>query len=159
MAKGGKRNGAGRPKGSPNKRTIEREDLATQIAVRDLRSKPLAKELIETFMHIAAGYASTYQPREGNDRSSMQLFEKWARLAVSWACDLAPYQSPTFRAIIVAPNEAPSRGAEVLHTMEEVRREMLAAGVKPEMLARALKDDDGEPLDGEIIEGEIVDDE
>jgi hypothetical protein len=29
-------------------------------------------------------------------------FKGWARLAVAWAADLAPYQSPTFRAISIS---------------------------------------------------------
>jgi hypothetical protein len=30
-------------------------------------------------------------------------FERWARLACATAKDLAPYQSPTFRAVVIAP--------------------------------------------------------
>ena len=30
-------------------------------------------------------------------------FERWARLACATAKDLAPYQSPTYRAVVIAP--------------------------------------------------------
>jgi hypothetical protein len=30
-------------------------------------------------------------------------FERWARLACTTAKDLAPYQSPTYRAVVIAP--------------------------------------------------------
>ena len=153
---GGRRPGPGRKPGTKNQSTLEREELSRRLAVRQdphLRGKPLAKEVIENFMHIAAGYAAQYQPRAGKDRASQAAFEKWARLAVSWACELAPYQSPTYGAITIAPAQEPGDGAVVLHSMEEVRREMLIAGIKPEMLARALDEgDDGEPLEGEVLE-------
>lgn len=66
---------------------------------------------------------------------------------------MAPYQSPTYRAVVLAPIESPKE-VTLLHTMGDVRREMLAVGIRPEMLARVIDDkDDGEPLDDEEDRG------
>jgi hypothetical protein len=35
--------------------------------------------------------------------SEAERFERWARLACATAKDLAPYQSPTYRAVVIAP--------------------------------------------------------
>jgi len=97
---GGLRNGAGRPKGIPNKATIEKAMIAGQIAARaEMQGRKLAKEVLDEFMHLFAEMAAS--AREGGDETR---FEKWARLAVQCAKDLAAYQSPTLRAIMVAPN-------------------------------------------------------
>jgi len=101
--RGGRRIGAGRRKGSKSKSTIEREQLIEQTAARHDPSKrgdPLAKEVVEQFMLIAAGYASKYQP--GKPEGDEKKFLQWAKLAVEWAAELAPYQSPKFRAIVIA---------------------------------------------------------
>lgn len=53
----------------------------------------------------------------------------------------------------MAPIESPKE-VTLLHTMGDVRREMLAVGIRPEMLARVIDDkDDGEPLDDEEDRG------
>lgn len=115
-SKPGERRG-GRKRGTPNKRTEEKKllPLMEQARAHGAGHK-LAKEVIEEFMIVAAGTAARYQPRprqedgqeegkfkETNKLANPDLFEKWAKLAVAWATDLAPYQSPTFRAIVVAP--------------------------------------------------------
>jgi hypothetical protein len=67
-------------------------------------------------------------------------FQDWARLAVSWATDLAPYQSPTFRAISIShqKEETEDRGTTVLHSLDQVRQLLLSRGVSPEQFGRAL---------------------
>jgi hypothetical protein len=74
--------------------------------------KALAKDALALFLEIFMGRASHYQPRprqDGDDRveqnrhANEELFEKWARLSVECAKALAPFQSPTFRAIVVTP--------------------------------------------------------
>ena len=74
----------------------------------------LAKDIIEEFMQTALGYARHYaldekdldlsaSPNEQIKRDwKRNQFRAWARLAVTWATDLAPYQSPTFRAISIS---------------------------------------------------------
>lgn len=110
----GTNRGGGRPKGKKNRGTIEKERLAAEIAaktVMDARAagKKLAKEVLEEFMFLFAGMAATYQPlppgtiapagRQPDDAK----FNEYAKLAVHCAQKLAPYQSPTFQAIMVAP--------------------------------------------------------
>ena len=108
-AKPGERRG-GRVKGTPNRATIEKAKIAEQVMARaEMRGEQLAKEVLNDFMQLFAGMAATHQPiPEGQSiplgrRPDETKFEKWARLAVQCAKDLAPYQSPTFRAIVVAP--------------------------------------------------------
>jgi hypothetical protein len=57
-----------------------------------------------------------------------------------WAADLAPYQSPTFRAISISPaqDDGPKRGTVVMHTIEQVREQLILRGVPPDQLGRAL---------------------
>lgn len=147
------KNKGGRPKGSRNKRLIEKELLEQQRAAAWANRKSaggngkpqpkLAKQLIEDFMHAAAGYAATYQRANNIDK-----FQEWAKLAVEWASRLAPYQSPTYRAIVISP-EAPPPDAdgEVITTLEGVREHLLLSGVPVEQVARALM---AREIDGEV---------
>jgi hypothetical protein len=152
-AKPGERRG-GRQKGAPNKRKVEREHRMLQAAVIDQGGTmpDLAKDVIEQFMQIAVSYAKHYALKERDldhtDAKAEQAkrewkqskFQDWARLAVGWATDLAPYQSPTFRAISIShqKDEEEDRGTTVLHSMEQVREVLLLRGVTLEQLGRAL---------------------
>lgn len=106
----GERRG-GRGKGTRNKATLERERIAAEIAARtvaDARAtgKKLAKDVLEEFMLLFAGMAASYQPWPvglgKNPGENVGQFEKWARLACEQAAKLAPFQSPTFRAVMVS---------------------------------------------------------
>jgi hypothetical protein len=115
----------GRLKGVPNKATIERALLAERaIAEAKANAKPLAREVLDQFMQLFAGMAAHHQPMPAGqmappDRNPDETkFEKWARLAVQCAKDLAPYQSPTFRAIVVAPTPESPRGKITRFTLE-----------------------------------------
>lgn len=122
MPAGGSQKGerrGGRQKGALNKKTIERKvkEDAERIMASGQPVKMLGKEIIEQFAHYCAGYASKHQPkgeRPGlntpTERAeydwTVDQFERWMRLAGWFAKELAPYQSPTFRAIaIVTPPE------------------------------------------------------
>lgn len=116
MAKGKKF--GGRVKGTKNLETIKKERVAAEIAARTIadariHDKPLAKEVLDTFMHLFAGMAAKHQPLPdgsvipSNRKPNPVQFEKWARLAVETATKLAPYQSPTFKAIMIAPPPDP----------------------------------------------------
>jgi hypothetical protein len=78
---------------------VERAAIAARItAEADMRGQPLAKEILAKYAarcdemadarHVAGDVAG---------------FERWARLACVTAKDLAPYQSPTYRAVVIAP--------------------------------------------------------
>lgn len=112
MPRGGSKPGerrGGRVKGVPNKATMERALIAANTLVKSRAAdKKLAKEVLDDFMALFAGMAAHYQPTpphamQQNQYGNPAEFEKYARLAVQCAKDLAPYQSPTFRAIVVAP--------------------------------------------------------
>lgn len=125
---GGARPRSGPPKGYKQKRTIEAEEQARLAQQRaailregeaeratkemiEARSAgvKLAKDVLEQFMMIFAGQAAKHQPlKEGVPVPEGRLpnevkFLEYAKLAVGCARDLAPYQSPTYRAIVVAP--------------------------------------------------------
>lgn len=104
----------GRPKGAKNKTTIERNRIAAEIAARTVidaktTGKKLAKEVLDDLMHLFVGMAAHHQPTPpgappvAGARPDEARFEKYARLALETARALASYQSPTFRAIVVAP--------------------------------------------------------
>lgn len=103
---GGAKRGAGRPKGSRNALTIEKERLAAEIArktVMDARQqgKKLAKEILREGMEHAMGLAGKYQ--EQGVAPNPAAFKEWLNFAMSCARSLAPYESPTFSAIAVVP--------------------------------------------------------
>jgi hypothetical protein len=105
----------GRPPGSRNKATIEREEKA-RIAEQMLtggRPDRLGKDILRDFMELFAGMAAAHQPLppgvvglQGREPDEAK-FEKYARLAMEAAARLAPYQSPTFRAIMMTPPPPP----------------------------------------------------
>lgn len=107
---GGPRPGAGAPRG-PRKSTIERALVAErQVLESRAAGRKLAKEVLEEFMLVFAGMAATNQPKPGvNGQPSGNVtdFVKYAELAIHCAERLAPYQSPTFRAIITTPPPPP----------------------------------------------------
>lgn len=129
-SKPGERRG-GRPKGVPNKKTIERleaerierqvqSELARRLKDADraekaleaakARGKKLAKDVLAELMEAFYGVAAMYQPIPAGQiippgrTPNEDKFEKWGRLTGEIAGKLAPFQSPTFRAIqVVAP--------------------------------------------------------
>lgn len=127
----------GRKKGSPNKRTLERleqeridrvieEEVAKKLgdsekarelvtAVRSANRR-LAKDILSEITGVFYGLAAMTQPVPvgqpiplGRTPSEKQ-FEKWAKLAVDSAAKLAPYESPTFKAVAIIANTDISDG-------------------------------------------------
>jgi hypothetical protein len=118
MPQGGKRSNAGRKPGIPNRATIERALIAEQVMARaTMEAKPLGKEPLDAFMTEFTAMAEHYRPalpgQPANPNEDEGRYLKFARLAVDAATRLVPYQSPTFRAVVVAPapesNETKSR--------------------------------------------------
>jgi|SRR5882672_88662 len=108
-ARPGERRG-GRKKGVHNKTSVER--AAEVVANAKATNTPLAKDILERFMLVFAGQAAVHQPRPdglGGMLGNSKEFERWARLSVDCAGKLAPYQSPTFRAVMVT---TPGSGLE-----------------------------------------------
>lgn len=112
----------GRPKGSKNKRTIERETRAAQLAAETMenaiqrRKSPsdyiLGVDVLMKFTQIFEGAAAHFQPAldRGPDGRTYERpgvgdwgkFGEWADRAVTAAKELAKYQSPTLKAVMVA---------------------------------------------------------
>jgi hypothetical protein len=115
-------------KGTKNKTTVDREErerlvreaaaaaLANEAMVETLERKGTpdskrAKKVLETFMELFAGMATTYQPlppgmtltpEQLRGRSpDPALFKEYATLAVETARALAPFQDPRYSAMIV----------------------------------------------------------
>lgn len=109
MPRGGSKPGerrGGKQKGTLNKATRERLALAVR-EVQDAKrqGRKLAKEVLDDLMHTALGRAAYYQPAAGDQPAKAHAdedkFMDAMRLAGYFAKCLAPYQSPTFKAIQV----------------------------------------------------------
>jgi len=98
----------GRPKGALAQETIIKGQSAERVlAAATSGGKKLATDVLEDFMNLFAGMAAFYQPMPDgtippNRRPDENKFEKYARLTIKVAGELAPYQSATFRAILAA---------------------------------------------------------
>jgi hypothetical protein len=96
MPRGGSKKGerrGGRVKGKPNKATIERALIAERaIAKSKAEHKPLAKEVMAEFLDLFRKLALKHQ-------NNTRRFEKYARLTIDTAKMLAPFESPTLKAI------------------------------------------------------------
>lgn len=106
--------GPGRPKGSPNKATIEQAEIAKrQVEGAKVSGRKLGKELLDDFAHLFAGMAAAYQPappgQPPRPNQNEEKFLTYGKLAVETAKDLAKFQSPTFRAIALSAD--PTRPA------------------------------------------------
>ena len=102
----------GRKKGQPNKKTLEAALQAErEVAQAKADNRPLGKEVLDHLMGSFLKIAQFYGPKkqEGSDEfrlpsaEFLKEYERWATLAGEMAHKLAPYQSPTFRAIMIAP--------------------------------------------------------
>lgn len=123
-SKPGERRG-GRQKGGRNKSTIQKALIAEREIEKAKGShRKLAKEYLQDFLPVLAGMAAYYQPlpagmtappgREPNE----DKFQKWFGLVLDTASKLAPYESPTFRAVVIAPPPQDPRGKVTRFTLE-----------------------------------------
>ena len=115
----GERRG-GRHKGGKNKATIERSLVAERIVNEtQMAGRKLGKEVLEEIMILYSGLAAAFQPKSAGDieawanSSKEAKFEKYSRLAMKAAHDLAEFQSPKLAAIHVAAPAPPPQGPKV----------------------------------------------
>src|SRR5258708_9486706 len=103
-------------RGSKKRSTIEKERQAELIAERtvmDARAsgEKRAKDVLEDFMNVFASMAAHHQPAPPghlpNQNEDKAEFYRNAEFAIDCAAKLASYQSPTFKAIMVAPPPPP----------------------------------------------------
>lgn len=137
VARGGARPGAGRPRG-PSKATLEKVLIAERaIVTAQAFGKKLAKDILDDFMQLFAGMAAAYQPLPPNVVASEgrkpdeAKFVKYGRLAIECAKELAQYQSPTFRAVVVAQANDLSDFDRLADTelLAQIRRDAFALGL------------------------------
>jgi hypothetical protein len=117
--------GGGRKKGKLNKATIERAALAERITAEAAMSgKKLGKELIEEFAVMFGGLAAAVQPEGTGPNGQVtrpdvlnwigtkqeSAFERYSKLALKAASDLAEYQSPKLVPLHMASPAPESRG-------------------------------------------------
>ena len=138
MAGGGKREGAGRKRGSRNWRTIELELKREREIAGD---RPLAKEVLEKFMMIYTDAAMQYMPPVPipEDWEDAHKFHSFAEKAGNFARMLAPYQSATYKSITVQAPRDSVRGTPAIDALEAfvlmlatVRRREPMKTVEPE---------------------------
>jgi hypothetical protein len=84
-----------------------------------------------------------FQEQENDRARASQAADRGPkeRQGHTWATDLAPYQSPTFRAISIShqtEKDKADRGTTVLHSLDQVKQLLLSRGVSPEQFGRAL---------------------
>jgi hypothetical protein len=117
MPRGGSKPGerrGGRQKGTPNKVTAEQALSAERVLAKaKVSGRRLGKEVLDYYMHVFAEIADSERAaalteKPENAREHEARFERFAKYAIDCAHKLAPYQSPTFRAVVVAPS--PSQG-------------------------------------------------
>jgi len=110
----GERRG-GRKKGTPNKATRERVLLAKRI-LEEQKGRPgrkLAREVLDDFMHLFLGMAAQHQPLPigmaagPGQQPNEPKFLEFAKLAIDTAAQLAPYQSPKLKAVLVSRESQP----------------------------------------------------
>jgi hypothetical protein len=95
-----------------------------ETAVAQAEGRKLAKEVLDDFMVLFAGMAAHHQPMPRGQAAppgrepDEAKFEKYARLAIATAADLAPYQSPTFKAIAVMTPQMPTLGGGDVLSLE-----------------------------------------
>lgn len=142
------RPGPGRPKGRKNSATLERETMIAKASEAELArrqvvaasdaGKPLAREILEQFMHVFAGMAARVQPTPENEFGNQGEFIKWAKLACKRAAELAPFQSPKFKAtMFMDPRDLRNTGAPAALPPPQNVIEGTVVKLKPDPLAGA----------------------
>lgn len=132
MPRGGSKPGerrGGRRKGTPNRKTVERQ----LITERMLQHPPAGIESGKLGREVLAQYMCTFDELAEQYRKTDEFkFRQYAELAVACAKALAPYQSPTYRAIVVSSPRQEGDGAPVLElTREELARKLEERGLPP----------------------------
>lgn len=143
MTHGGKRKNAGRKKGDLSAKTlrtiaiaaaesqakdavaaaIEEARSAGLMEGKDPKSRKRAVTVLEEFMNLFGGMAAVYQPLPpgqvappNSGRAPDETkFQTYAKLTIETAGMLANYQSPKFKAVMVAaapPPEQPARAPQ-----------------------------------------------
>ncbi len=151
-----------RPRGSLNKTTIEKREVAAQIAARTMadaryQGRKLAKEHLSDFLELFRGMMATYQPNnpreqdenKRNPTPDEEKFRYYANMAMTAALGLAPYESPKFAAYKISVDRTADENEPVRYrTAAEIAQEIHSLGLPPlrEIIeAEIIKEDEDEP--------------
>jgi hypothetical protein len=94
-----------------------------------IQNARLGKEVLEQYMEMFDALAQHYRPIPESPHSDEGKFTKYATATCDCAKALAPYQSPTYRAIVMtAPQGSAGNGEKVL-TQDELASELAARGL------------------------------
>jgi hypothetical protein len=119
--RGGRRAGAGKPRGSRNKKTLERQAaIAAQIDRIKDGGGQTGKETLEKLMAVAQDCMISERRDLGkenvpNQEDHWKRFGEWFDRTAYCAKELAKYQSPTFKAVAVmapAPTDPMTKTVE-----------------------------------------------
>lgn len=119
-ANGGKRAGAGRKKGVPNKATVLRQQKQAAVIAEAIDSgKPMAITVLQKAMEFAEGAVATFRPtmqgelatgKPKNPDGDLEEFGKWFDRWYKCIAELAAYQTAKIKAT-EAPTPAPAPGS------------------------------------------------
>jgi hypothetical protein len=134
----------GRSKGTPNKVTVQRVETArVELERARGRDVKLGKDVLEEFMMLFAGMAAAHQPLPAGmppppGRTPDETkFLTYARLTVDTAKALADFQSPKFKAIMVAMQ--PGAGGDQKPPEDFLRSENIIHLKDPTAIARVYQ--------------------
>jgi hypothetical protein len=138
----------GRQKGTPNKRTIQRLQEASENigAIRKLGQKK-ATEVLNDLMHIAMGMTAKYQQRllaadRNNQPYVLEDYERFVQgmqMAGIFAKELAPFQDPKYSTIKVQMPEimtTPGDGAREMGNVTVIDDAVAATRVYQRLIRR-----------------------
>lgn len=139
----------GRQKGTPNRSTIIKRMIAEEITsdpqeVAVLMQGPpkprvaeimsgKAIDVLQHFMGLCADYALRHWPRYDDNGEEIGGDEQkamiGARMTADFAAKLAPFQSPTYKAVALIdnPNESRSLLKDLLQEVDEAGRPLIEA--------------------------------
>jgi hypothetical protein len=110
MPRGGKRVGAGRPKGTSKQRIARNEVAAiknTMHLPKTGKGKP-ALEVLQDLLDESLSITEHFAPTPGNSHADHDRHERFLIFARDTAKELAKYQSPQLRSIAIAPPTPPA---------------------------------------------------
>jgi hypothetical protein len=131
-AKPGERRG-GRAKGTPNKMTFMKMQMAMKAMAETDWSKQKATDVLNQIMAEAYAMAKEYGP--GSDKYDESLYKNYLKLTVYTASKLAPYQTPMLSTVKVGGDRANPlvlrEGVTSKRIMEELRQKIMETGLLP----------------------------
>ncbi len=150
--------GSGRVAGTPNKATVQRRLLEARIASELMPGRvppgeKLAKEHLGSAIKYYEKLMAHYQPAtptNPNGNENIDYFFKALEGYLKAAAALAPYQSPTLKAmeVKIEDNRDENKETTRYQTVSEIKQQMRELGYPQLRLV----------IENDVIEGEIVED-